>query len=146
MQIRLLKQRGFSLIELMVVVVIVSVIAAIAIPSYKKYVVDTRRTEAQSALLAFANAMERHKLRTGTYLDVASTNTLGSPTIFPTQAPLNGTPKVYDLRVTFTATEYTLFAIPIAGDLQDGDGKLRLTHTGQRAWDEQNDDTYLSDW
>lgn len=139
-------QSGFNLVELLAVVLIVGLISAIALPSYNKYVVSTRRAEAQSALLGLANAIERHKLRTGSYRGIANPDTLGTPTIFATQAPIEGAAKMYDLRVTFDASSYTVFAIPIIGALQEGNGPLSLTHTGERAWDSANDGSYSSSW
>src|SRR5690554_1942881 len=140
------KQQGFSLIELMIVVVLIGVISAIAIPAYTNQVSKTRRVEAQSALLEFANAMERHRLRNGTYLGVAASNTLGTPTIFEDQVPFDRTPRTYNLRVTFTTTSYELFALPIADGPQAGDGKLRVNSIGQRGWDVDGDDTYTASW
>lgn len=140
------KQQGFSLLELMIVVVLIGVISAIAIPSYTNHVTKTRRVEAQSALLEFANAMERHRLRSGTYLGVAANNVAGTPTIFQEQVPFDRTPKTYNLRVTFSTTSYELFALPIAGGPQASDGKLRLDSTGVREWDIDGDDTYNASW
>ena len=50
--------KGFTLIELMIVVAIVAIIAAVAYPSYKNAVVDGYRGTAQADLLALASAME----------------------------------------------------------------------------------------
>lgn len=143
---RTIRQQGFSLIELMIVVVIIGVISAIAIPAYTNQVTKTRRVEAQTALLEFANAMERHRLRNGTYLGVAVNAVKGTPTIFQDQVPFDRTPKTYNLRVDFTATTYELFAIPIAGGPQANDGKLSLDYTGKRGWDVDGDDTYTASW
>lgn len=139
-------QRGFTLVELMAVVAIMAIIAVIAVPSYKKYVEGARRTEAQTALLELANVVERHRLRTGTYLGIADGNVLGNPNNFARQVPLQGDPKTYDLKVTFTATTYTIFAIPIAGGLQDGNGNLRVSNIGEREWDKLGDGSYSDSW
>lgn len=53
------RQNGFSLIELMVVVMIVAILVAIALPSYRRYVVRTHRTDAQRTLLDLATRQER---------------------------------------------------------------------------------------
>jgi len=53
--------RGFSLIELLIVVAIIGIVSAIAYPSYSEYVKKTRRSDAQLALLSAVQAMERCK-------------------------------------------------------------------------------------
>jgi type IV pilus assembly protein PilE len=58
-----------TLIELMVVVVIVAVLASIALPSYRQFVLRSHRTEATAALLALAAAQEKFYLQNDTYTD-----------------------------------------------------------------------------
>ena len=59
--------RGFTLIELMIVVAVVAILAAVAIPAYTQYVEQTRRADAHSALLSSAQTLERCFTRTNTY-------------------------------------------------------------------------------
>ena len=77
-------QSGMTLVELMIVVIIVAVLASIAVPSYRQYVMRTHRTEARSALLNLASAQERFYLQNNTYaanaaLSTAPPNGLGIP-------------------------------------------------------------------
>lgn len=58
---------GFTLIELMIVVVVVGILAAIAVPSYARYVEKARRADAKSALLDVSQRLERCYTHTNTY-------------------------------------------------------------------------------
>ncbi len=59
--------RGVTLLELMIVVVIISILTAIAYPSYRQYVTRAKRTEAKAALLQIATFQERFYLQNNTY-------------------------------------------------------------------------------
>jgi type IV pilus assembly protein PilE len=61
------RQQGFSLIELMIVVVIISILAAVAIPSYRRYVVRSHRVDAQRALTELAARQERYLYSNNAY-------------------------------------------------------------------------------
>ena len=64
------KQRGMTLIELVVVIMIVGVLAAIAVPSYRSYVIRSQRADAKDALLALASQQEKYYLQCNSYADV----------------------------------------------------------------------------
>lgn len=65
----LTRQKGFTLIELMVAVAILAIIMAIAIPSYQEYVVRSNRAEAKTILMQTAQALERCYTRYNAYND-----------------------------------------------------------------------------
>lgn len=135
---------GFTLMELMIVVSIVAILAAIALPSYQGYLVRATRSEAQSALLAFGQGMERYHNQNFSYDGAAAAGaTTGSPapTVYVSQAPLDGTP-FYDLTIEAAdASSYRLRATPIAGGRQSDDGFLELDSLGRRSWDRDNNGT-----
>jgi len=66
--------RGFSLIELMIALLIVAIVAAIAIPGYRNYVMRANRNDATAALMKIAAAQEKFYLQNNTY-----TNNLDDP-------------------------------------------------------------------
>ena len=61
------RMKGVTLIELMIVVVVVAILASIAIPSYRSYVLRSHRVEAKTALLQLAAAQEKFYLQSNTY-------------------------------------------------------------------------------
>lgn len=61
------RMAGFSLIELLIVVVIVGIVSAIAVPNYQAYVREARRTDGTGALLTLANNQEKWFLANGRY-------------------------------------------------------------------------------
>jgi type IV pilus assembly protein PilE len=60
-------QKGFTLIELMVVVVVVAILAAIAVPSYQYYIRRAHLAQAQQEMLKLAEQLERHKAKNFSY-------------------------------------------------------------------------------
>ena len=72
---------GFTLIELMIVVVVLTLLAAIAIPSYSNQIRKSRRSEAKSALMDLAGREERYMATNGVYTGTASA--LGYSGTFP---------------------------------------------------------------
>lgn len=138
--------KGFTLIELMIVVAIVGILAGIAYPSYIDSVQKSRRSDATGALMGFANAMERRFTETNSYLGAAGTalvpTNTGSPWIYSQQSPVDGGTAYYNLTISdVTTTPYTLRATPTGA--QSGNGILELDNTGARRWDRNNDGDFL---
>lgn len=60
MKTNLKKSGGFTLVELMIVVVIISILAAFAIPSYQSFVLESKRAEGTAALMRIMDMQERY--------------------------------------------------------------------------------------
>lgn len=114
---------GFSLIELMVVAAIIAILMAIAIPSYRRYVVRANRTDAQRALMDLAARQERAFYSNNKYVDLA---TLG------TNSSVAGANYTVSLVASSSSTAYTLTA-SAQGQQKTSDKQcqtLTLTNTG----------------
>lgn len=121
------RQAAFTLMELMIVVAIIGLLSAIAIPSYDSYTRKARRADAQASLLELAQFMERHYTNKGSYYDSGTT----PPTLPYTESPKDGGAKFYDLRVNLTNSEnYTLQAVPKNAMAGDDCGTLTLNSNG----------------
>lgn len=124
-------QRGFTLIEVMIVVAILAAIAAIALPSYQESIRKSRRADAKSALMAASQAMEKYFTERQTYVNA----TLGSNAtdVYPTTSP-DG---FYTLSfsVASTASAFSLQAAPTAGKSQTNDkcGTFRINQLGAKS-------------
>ena len=63
-------QTGFTLVELIIVVAIISILASIAIPAYNGYIETSKRSDAQASLMALAIAQEKYRATNPTYTTV----------------------------------------------------------------------------
>lgn len=116
------KPDGFTLIELIVAVAIVATLAAIALPSYETQIQQTRRSDGTSALITFAQRMERYFLESGSYSGA-------STTLYQPQS----TQGHYRLSVTATPSSYLLEATPTGVQASDSAcGTLTLDQLGTR--------------
>lgn len=113
------KSRGFTLIELMIVVAVVAILAAIALPSYNEHVRKTRRTQAKADLSEIAQALEREFTLQRSYA--------GFPETFD-QSPRTGT-KYYTISYDLDTTTYEITATPVAP--QDKDTKCKILSLNQ---------------
>ncbi len=129
------RQQGFSLVELMVVVAIVGMLAALAYPSYRDQVRSTKRADCAGAMTGLANAMERHYSITGSYLGAANGgNNTGAPAIYARRCPIDGNTPTYNLRIqAATESTYRLRAIPLGAQAEDKCGRLNLRNTGAKS-------------
>lgn len=125
-----MKYRGFTLIELMIVIAVIAIIAAIAFPAYNNQVQKTRRADAVSALLAGSQALERCFTRHNSYQIAAGCG--GDEAIFPAS-------EFYTFSSERTGTTYTLLATPTGPQTGDTCDPFTLTHLGEREPDPDPD-------
>lgn len=124
---------GFSLIELLVVLVIMGIVSAIALPSYTQYVQRGHRAEAMGALLEAQHFMARYYSVHGRY--DGSADAPEQPPELPQR--LQGIPADADLRYQLrldaaTVNSYELAAEPVGSMANDKCGTLTLNQTGLR--------------
>ncbi len=132
---------GFTLIELMIAVAIIGIIAAIAYPSYEESVAKARRSDAQGGLAGLATVLERFYTVNNTYKGAGNggdTDSPPLPTLYPSQTPLDGATKFYNLTLSATTTTYTLRATPINGQVGDRCGNMTLTNAGVKSAGDEN--------
>lgn len=130
--------RGFTLIEVMVVVAIVGVLVAIAVPSYAAYIARARRADARTQLVQVGQFMQRFYVANDNY----AKDRVGNAVLSQVPANLIQSPadsaKLYDLAIpgaNLTTAAFEIRMVPVAGGAMSGDacGTFSLSSTGVRA-------------
>jgi len=114
----MMKNSGFTLVEILIVVALVAILVTLAIPSFENSIRKSRRADAQTALIQFTVAAERIYTQSNSYTAVT--------------LPANSDYYTYTFPVAVTAMAYTIRATPTALQNNDGCGVMTLTQTGQR--------------
>ena len=116
--------KGFTLIELMIVVAVIGILAAIAYPSYQQYVIKSKRTDMMSEVHNIASQIESRKLAQGSYSAISA----GVKTDFAIAYPRQGT-ELYDVTITDPlVAKWTITATPKTGSQMATDGTLTLNY------------------
>lgn len=121
-----MRQRGVTLIELVIVVTIVAILAAVAIPGYRSYVIRVKRTDAKAELMAMAQQLERCYTRENSYTGCVT---------FPRSAPTgaSGSSVTYVITGDADGQEFALTATPQNGQAADARcGNFTLNQLGAR--------------
>lgn len=117
--------RGFTLIEVMITVVIVAILASIALPSYRQYIVRSKRSAAQAQMMDIANRQQQFLIANRSYANTTALTASGYS--LPAEVSSN-----YSYEVTLQEAglppAFTITFTPIGS--QVGDGNLGLTSEG----------------
>ena len=120
-------QRGFTLVELLIVVTIIGILSYIAVGSFGQGAIKANRTDARSTLLRTASTLEKCKAVYGTYdnenCSIDDGDTIDSPE------------GLYRISVDSTPRTFDLTAEPVASKAQANDDDCRslsLNHQGKQ--------------
>jgi type IV pilus assembly protein PilE len=121
---------GFTLIELVIVMVIVAILMAVALPSYSAYIVRGNRAAAQSYMMDVAQRQQQYLLDNHTYASTSvMIGTTASPGLDlpPTSVSDNYTITMAVSNAAGAAPTFTITATPISGGVQQLRGEPTLT-------------------
>ncbi|HEX9474118.1 MAG TPA: type IV pilin protein [Steroidobacteraceae bacterium] len=122
--------RGFTLIELMIVIGVVAILTTIAVTSYRTYVLRATRTEARMALLSIQVAQEKYFLQNNQYAQTLATVTAAPPAGLGVALDAAGVTPGGHYTVSFTAATANTYTVrAVATGTQTSDKAACLTFT-----------------
>ncbi len=123
------KNKGITLIELMIVIVVVAILSSIAVPAYQEHVVRAKRADAKAAILNTANKMEKALYTWGNYNNGGSATGIGAIPGASATSPDGH----YSVTLSaLTATGYTITASPTGSHSDSKCGNLIYNQAGQK--------------
>ena len=132
-------QRGFTLIEMMIVVAVIGILAAIAYPSYQQYIIKTKRADMMSEMQNIASEIQARKLAQGSYSNALRTGLTGNypqqgtalynVTVETIVAPVSPPPDPLPPLGPLTS-KWVITATPITGTQMANDGIMTLNYLG----------------
>jgi type IV pilus assembly protein PilE len=128
------REKGFTLIELMVVVAVVAILAAIALPSYQEYIRKGRRADAVRSVGELQLSLERWRAENPSYANCSGADCAFASGTYPSTP----TSSYYTITPSgLGATNYTITAAPAGAQSGDRCGNLvasRNTNNGKPTW------------
>lgn len=126
------KTTGFTLIELMIVIAVIGILAAIALPAYNQYIARGKRAEARVAILQAEGWLERFYTENNRYTTAVDTNTTFNSRF--SSIPSSGAAN-YSITLVVSTESFTITTAPLgpmAGDkcgtyLKSSAGSLSVT-------------------
>lgn len=129
--VRRSRQVGITLVEMTVVVAILAILAAIAIPNYTEAVARSARKDARTALSLAAQWIENNQSRSRRFDQNQAGTAITLPGVF-SRAPEAGNVRYNIALGDLTATTYTLTATPAGAQANDECGAFRIDQSGAR--------------
>lgn len=131
----MVSKQGFSLIELLIVVTIIGILAAIVYPSYTSYLVKANRTDVQSEMVRVGGLLLKYRTLNSTFLMGTGTPITLSDLDVAGKYPATSGKELYKLTLSgVTAGTWTLTAEPLANTIQTENGSIVLNSQGQKCW------------
>jgi type IV pilus assembly protein PilE len=125
------RNRGFTLVELVIAVAVIAILSAIALPSYREYVKRANRSAAQSLMLDLANREQQYLLDNRSYLGGGAS---AVTTLIPSGVPTDVS-NFYTMTVTSTVGPPPTFevkATPKSGTVMAGEAPFTLDQDGTK--------------
>lgn len=124
---------GFTVVELVIVIAVIAILAAVVLPTYQNAIRKSRRMDARIALSTIAQLMERYSTQNNSYVG-ATLASSGQPPVIGTLPYSNLSENgIYSISIgTPTANEFTILATPIGDQSLDVCSSFTLDQAGTR--------------